>query len=339
MNPRHCILPLALFPIVALADVTTVYTSNFSSGAANPAQGSYATGDWAVLSSRSGSQNTISYASNAFGFGLTGGSSAVVEAQSRFSNTPVALSADGDYIQLRLTFTATNNILSTNTNNATLNVGLYDATGGGNPVTSLANGGLVATGGATGFETGFAAGWKGYAGRFGHVGTSTSNNQLMTRPAQTGEVAGATEAQDLVFNDGVTGGYDTPAGVIIGTTVAPAASFSLTNGSQYTISYRITQTAASTYTTALAIYSGAAIGDTALESISGSVTGVNAVANQFNALAIGYRFSGTSAASSITLNSFDIQTNTVSAVPEPSTYAALVGLAGLAFAASRRRRA
>jgi MYXO-CTERM domain-containing protein len=330
--------PLALLPALSFAQ-TTVYSTNFSTGAANPAQASYVAGDWAVLSSRAGSQGVTSYAANAFRFGMTGGSSAVVEAQTRFSDTKVQLSV-GEVVRATWVFTATNNIMVNAQNNSTLNVGLYDATTlaaptGTNPVTSLANGGLVATGGATGFETGFAADWRGYMGRFGHAGVSTTNHEIRTRPAQA-EVAGATESQDLVFADGVTGGYDTPNGVLLSASgLVPPPEFDLVNASQYTITFTITQSTATSQLIELGIYNGSTSAGPAIQFVTGTASDANVIASGFNGAAIGYRFSGTSAASSLTLNSFAVE---YTAIPEPSTYAAVLGALGLALAGVIRRR-
>lgn len=147
----------------------------------------------------------------------------------------------------------------------------------------------------------------------------------------------ASENQDLLFNNVGGGAYDYPSGVLLGQTTSTLAA--LTNAAQYTITFRITRAATDAYAIESNLYSGTNTSATALQAISQTTTGASYLTGlELNGLAFGYRQSGTSLATGITLNSVDITTNIVAAIPEASSYAALAGLAGLGFAATRRRR-
>jgi len=340
MKLHSLLVPLALLPLVASAQ-TTIYSTTFSSGALNP--GTYATGDYAVLSTRANTPKSL--ATGAFSFGLTAATSASVEAQVRFADPASAVTlAVGDAIQLKIVFTATNNILSSTTTNSSLNVGLYNAATG-SPTSGLAGTGssaLLASTGVNGFETGFVQSWSGYVGRFGHTSTdglTTVGTSLLTRPAQSAGATGSSRPQDLVLAGAVGGSYNNPAAVTIATAASPSnAAFSLTNLSQYTITYLITQSTLTNQTFDLNLYSGTDTSASAIQFITGSLAtnSVTQLTDTFNAFAIGYRYVGTSAASSITLNS--VAVTSITAIPEPSTFAALAGVAGLGLAAGRRRR-
>ncbi len=65
-----------------------------------------------------------------------------------------------------------------------------------------------------------------------------------------------------------------------------------------------------------------------------AVTALNGVAG----LLIGLEYSENSAAASVFLDNVAIYATATSAIPEPSSFAALAGLCGLGFAAGRRRR-
>ena len=128
--------------------------------------------------------------------------------------------------------------------------------------------------------TGNAAGWEGYATKLRIAG---SNSELYTRPAQNG----ATNSnQDLVFRNGVTGGYNSPAASIVGTNVTTGSQ--LTDGSTYTYALKITMAAGGVLDLVQNLYSGADTG-TNIFTHTGQTTALQTIATQFDGLAFGYR--------------------------------------------------
>lgn len=353
MNPRHCIVSLALLPLAAFAD-TSIYSTNFSTGALKGTLGDTVNvGDWVIASTKNTTSTTgsgsASYAASAFSFGMAGTTSGVIEAQNRFTSTPVTLTNVNDFIKLTVLFTDANNLIKDNGGgqvlNSTINIGLFDS-GSVSPAAGLAAAGLTATTGNTNFGTGFAQNWEGYAARIGSsASTSSSIKQIMTRPKQTANTASAN--QDLLFMGvgGGTYGQNVTVGVPGLSVVSGASTLAgnaLVNATQYQLVYTVTLSAADQYTIEYQLNS--ADGLTNLQTISGTTTPSNFITGlSFDGLAVGYRSAqatGTASnlATGISLNSVNVSINSASPVPEPSTYAALVGMAGLAFAASRRRR-
>jgi len=355
MKLHSLLVPLALLPLVASAQ-STVYSTNFSSGALRLTTGTaVGVADWVIASTKnvenaSGASSTNpSYASGAFGFGIAGTTSGVIQTQSRFTSSPVTLTNINDYIQLRVQFTDTTNLLKSNggTNplNSTINVGLFDS-GGVNPAAGLENSGLTATPNNTNFASGFAQNWEGYAARIGTTNGSSNINQIMSRPAQT--LATASANQELLFMAVGGGTYGQVgvgvAGVTVGSSASAVAAGTLVNGTSYYLNYRITLAAADQYSISYMLLGSD--GSTSLDAITGTTNGSSFISGlSFDGLAIGFRSaqstssptaSGTNIPVGITLNSVEV-TN-FSAIPEPSNFAALAGLAGLAAVGLRRKR-
>jgi len=121
--------------------------------------------------------------------------SGLLEAQARFTATPVVLETVGDYIGLTVVFTDTGGSLLTGGDNSYLYDGLYNS-GGSLPVAgALNNGGLSATPGSP-YATGHAANWSGYSGRFA---VAFGGFQRTQRQVQNGPGT-ASANQDLVGN-------------------------------------------------------------------------------------------------------------------------------------------
>lgn len=329
-HPNNLVKTISGVVLAAIAPLasaqTTVYAPDFSSVTLHETGGTYGTGDWVVV----GSKNSLGSAvvGSTLKLEMAATTSGFAELQSRFTDTPVSLASNGDFAQLQFTFTGTG-MLSSAVTNGTLNVGLY-STGGASPATDLANTGLVGSGKA-GYETGFVQTWQGYLGRFGKVGGAS--DLLQTRPSQLSEVAGNTENQDLLFADAGTGAYDNPKGVSL---TSPAATLSLSDATQYTVLFRL-ENSGGDIDISYDLYTGSTASGTPLASRTATASGANVVLSAVDGLAIGYRYAGTSALSNLTIESLAITTNGAP-IPEPSSFALVSGLMGLAYVGSRRRR-
>lgn len=343
MKLHSMLVPLALLPVVASAQ-TSVYSTNFSTAERASTNAAYDVGDWVLASTKA--VTGIAYGTGAFNFGMAATTSGLAEAQNRFTATPVTLSSDGDWIQLKVKFTNSGNILG-GANGSGLTLGLYD-TGSSNPIAILTGGNNTPAGATTlsstassGNASGFAQNWEGYVGRFSNNGNggTVGSNSVYTRPAQTGSTSSAN--QELMFNNVGGGSFgNTAGGATVGVAAGSTASSSLASlsaSTQYVATMRITQASSTSYTIDYNLLD--ATETTNLQSISRTASGTSYISNLiFDGIAVGYRYSGTSGASSISLNSVAVTISAV-AIPEPSTVASLAGLAVLGFAASRRRRA
>ena len=133
-------------------------------------------------------------------------SSVLGETFARFASAPVGLVQVGDYVELKVVFINTSNVLSgplTGTG-STLNIGLFNS-GGVAP-----NQGQIAL--RDGNTTGGTEDWVGYASRIFLSGNAT----IFTRPAQT--PSGTTsQNQDLLFT-GASGtqAFNNPSGTSLG---------------------------------------------------------------------------------------------------------------------------
>lgn len=334
MNVRRLVACLAAFPLVTFAQSTLFHTT-FGSDTVN--QASYtptvSSTNWNIASSKN---STGSVSGSGLNLALPATSSGYVEAQTTFSNSGVALSTVGDYITVTTVFTANSNILAGTAGGSWLAIGLYDSNGT-KPLSGLMSSGL--TTGNTTYASGGTVGWEGYSAtiRADNVaGNSSGSSAITLRAAQTtGTLTSA--AQSLSYSG--SGGYAYPAGTnLVSSNTDAATADALTNAGIYTLTYRIQLSAANTYTVSTNLYDGNGTSGTNLATLSGTASGATFLTGPFDGLMIGYRYSTTSAASNLTITDVAIASNVASAVPEPSTYAALAGLAALGVVAWRRRR-
>ncbi|MDB5327565.1 MAG: hypothetical protein JWM57_3134 [Phycisphaerales bacterium] len=317
--------------LISLAAVSTTqaafsFVDTFGAGSVlNPASYPAATASSAGYTVASTKGATSSIASGDLKLAMGATTSGFVETQARFASTPAALATAGDFIELKVTFTNTSNILAGGAASG-IYMGLYNS-GSSDPISGLQSSGLTATAGSA-FATGNAANWQGYNSR---VLGATGSNQVFTRPVQSG--AGTTSAnQDLLGNAAGGGLYTNPAGVQVGAGSTSAAA--LTNGSVYTSDLLITLNGDGTASIVSSLYAGVGTGGAQLA--TQTVTAATPLlTTSFDGLALGYRQSGTSVATQIDYNSISV-TAGAAATPEPASLA-LLALGGTAML--RRRRA
>jgi fibronectin-binding autotransporter adhesin len=238
----------------------------------------------ATASAISSGTLTLSMAATTSGF---------AEIQAVFSSAPVKLESLGDQINLQYTFVNRSNILSgTGINNASsyLWTGLYDTgTAATPPLTTLANSGLNATG-TTGNVTGGVQDWRGFVQRIAGVG---GNTQSVTRPAQSGTTSAN---QDLIGNNVGGGAFNSPAGTTLQATGSTQGLPSqLVVGGTYTMDYTLTLLDSSTMSVQSFLYDGSGTSGAVLVSQRRLASGTNLLTTQFGGLAVGFRYSGSSA--------------------------------------------
>lgn len=313
----------ASLPLVASAQ-TTVFNDTFGSGStaqsASPASPTANSTAYEYFQ-QGGTPATPTLAAGDMHLAGRTTSSSISEVEALFTTTPVTLATVGDWIDLTVVFTDTQNIFPAGSA-STLNIGLYNS-GGVSPHQGVRLD-------STSAETGGAQGWIGYVGRI--HGTSASS--IYTRPAQTANGT-TSQVQDLLFN-GASGSsaYNNPTGATVGSGTAFSAG--MTAGSVYTLQFQIALSDVGTLTISNALYSGGAVdaGNLLIGNIA-TTAAANYLTNSFDGLAMGWRFNSTSAANSIDVSSISV-VDSVQAVPEPGTLA-LLGM-GAVFAVGGFRR-
>ncbi len=337
MKLHRMLVPLALLPLVASAQ-TTVYSTNFSSGALRTSGSTYNVGDWTLAASKaatsSAGSSTPGLSASGLDFGMGSTTSNVIQTQNRFTTSSVTLANTNDYIQLRVVFTDKNNVLAGNsTTSSQLSLGLYD-TSGNNPAIGLSGTALLSSAASSPFATGNAQTWEGYLGRFT---LNTGSNIIQARPVQAGASTGSAN-QDLLFN-GVSAGFNNPGPTGILNVTSASTLGALTNNSQYSATLRITRSDTTSYTILYSLFDGSS---TQLQSVSTTATGAGFLSNlSFDGLAFGYRFAaatGQGQVSGLTITSVEVANFAAAAIPEPANIAAFAGLAGVAAIGLRRNR-
>lgn len=313
------ILALAL-PLASFGD--TVFSDIFENGSTINSTPTAPTSTSASYQNWTQGANPANFtiASGALHFEARNTASVFSEVQAQFASSPISLLTVGDSISLQLVFTDTSHVLLAGQNaSAQLDIGLYNS-GGVLPLTgSRLDAGTAATGGA--------AAYTGYISRFFLNG----NANIINRPVQSG---GANSSdQDLLFNNAGGGAFNSPTATQIGTTTATGFTTGLTQGNQYTIDLSISLTSLTAETITWSLYDGVGTGGTLLA--TQSVNDSSLFATSFDAFAFGWRHTGSTEPSSLTINSILIADN-LAPVPEPTTIA-LSALGGFGLLVLRRK--
>ncbi|MFM1902632.1 MAG: hypothetical protein RLZZ440_532 [Planctomycetota bacterium] len=324
MRVRVALIAVVIAALASTSPAATVFQDSFNSGSSlNP--GSYPTPTasstgYNILSTKAATTGP-SLSAGALQLSLNAATtSGVVETQAL---TPAAtLTSPGESLKYTFSFVNTGDLLAGGTSSY-LYGGIYNS-GGSAPVV-LNSSGLNTTAGSP-YATGGAFGWQGYVARIAPTGGSS---QIYTRPAQNGTDT-SSQNQDVVGNNAGGGLYDSPAGSSLNSAASTLAA--LTNGDTYTYQMTVTLNGDASQTFESSLYAGASASGTPLWTQSG--TDSSPLATTYDAIAIGYRNSGTSLNPIMTVQSVSLE---VSAVPEPASLGLVAAGLGLAGAAARRR--
>jgi hypothetical protein len=284
---------LLLVPLEKNAHAGTVLTDDFSASTLNSGSPSAPTSSataYHLFSSKTWSP-TPTIGANDLKFGIAATSAGHIETHARFSATPIALVTVGDYVELTVTFVNTSGLL---TQSGQMGFGLYNS-GGVPPLAGGMNSTAVS---GTAGVTGGAQGWQGYVSRLAYSGGS---HRLAVRPAQA---IATGNNQDLITEGSGSQSY-------VGNINLASAASTLTQpaGSQLTKTFRLTLGAANTLQIESRLYSGIGTNGALLHSQSAVASGANFLTNSFDALAIGWRDTGNSAATLINIQSLTVTTS------------------------------
>ena len=183
---------------------------------------------------------------------------------------------------------------------------------------------LTVTFGTLGFDSTFSRQW------FGYGVTAASSNHWYPNSGDQGLYL------SILYNnasqDGTYGNASAHRGNLVAVSNTGAqttlASWDWVSNPTNGFSFTLTTTA----TTYALSFTGAAVASYALGAASGTLTGLGTLSSNFNVDIHGQTASGGA-------NGFTVDSLNVSAVPEPSTYALIGGLAALGLVIARRRRA
>jgi Pectinesterase/Immunoglobulin I-set domain/Bacterial Ig-like domain len=292
MKKLTLLIAATLLPLAGWSQ-TIVFQDNFtgsSKSKLNPTAASPGTLNgtntaYEIASSKGATGSSITTGAMTIGgFSTTSG---YCEAQALFTNTPIALTSAGQYIEAYYVFTDTNDVFNGNcTNNAQLSIGLYNS-GGSAPTngTFLWNGGLSAN--SNQVPTGAAAAWLGYCGEIAYSkAVSTWASAVYTRSNQTA-------ANNL--NQGLCPSSGNSGGINLGQTAGVLGQPTLTANSQYTVDLKIYYVNSTTLAVTNSIYVGSGVGGSVFSSggftaqNGGLASGVNRLTNSFDAVCIAFR--------------------------------------------------
>ncbi|MGA3163114.1 MAG: immunoglobulin domain-containing protein, partial [Verrucomicrobiota bacterium] len=253
-----------------------------------------------------------SMSANDLMFGTTNTSSMLIEVLALFTNTPVPLTAPGDYIALQVVFVNTSNILSSiaggEAGNASLNIGLFDS--GGVPP----NLGNMTT--SAGSATDGTQNWLGYFGRIFY----NSKPDCQARSAQTAN-GSTSQNQDLLFSGAsATQSFNSPNGTVLGS-ADPTRAVTLTNGQTYTLLFTIAYNSPGVLNVSNALFAGTGTGGGVILALTNRLaTNATYVTGGFDGFAIGWR----SASSSSQYSTMDISSIQISGISTPVTSPPLI---------------
>jgi polygalacturonase len=280
-----------------LVVTTNVFSDGFTTSTLNsttPTAPTPTNTSYSVISSK-GWNPTPSLAGGHLKFGIGTTTSGCIEVQALFTNAPVTLATVGDSISLLATFTNTSGLL---TQSSALGFGLYRA-GTNAPVPGGLNG--TAASNTTANATGNAQTWVGYVGQ---IAFTNSASQILTRQFQSGT---GNNNQDAVTSGSGSSSYANPAGTTVGTASA-AATVVLSAASACTEVLTITLTAPGTLAITNFLYSGLNTNGALLAQFGGVASGSTYLTNQFDALAIGWRATANTSATTIDLTRIAVLT-------------------------------
>jgi len=290
---------------------TNVFNDTFSGStlnSASPTAPTPASTSYETISSKAWNPTPTRSAGHLkFGIGST--SSGTMEVQARFAN-PVTLAAIGDSVLLIVSFTNTAGLL---TGSGTMGFGLYQSSQNF-PVPGGLNG--SATTNSTADATGNAQTWVGYVGQLAFTG---GNCQILTRPTQSATPLYNND-QDLLTSGSGSASYNAPTGTTIGI-ASSAPSVALLAGNPYTDVLTVTLATNNTLAITNYLYSGADTNSPLLSQFGSVASGATYLTNTFDALAVGWRETGSQATAidinNITVNSASVVavTNSVSLAP------------------------
>ena len=315
---------VALVASAGRSTAAVIFADSFGTStmnAAAPAAPTASSTNYQVLSSGNATSSSIAPASLQLNTANT--SSRFSELQALFAAAPVALSQTGDFVELRVRFTAQalNSAAS-----GTLNFGIYDSNGSAPVPGTQLNNSQMSNASST-HTSGFAADWTGYVGRIGLPGGVSS--QLYTRPVQTSPATN--EVQDALFNGAGSGAYK-----VLGTTIQTGGGgAALANQTDYLLVYRAQYDAGAATMDVSYVLSDA---NGTIDSLTGTASGAGVITTSFDALAIGYRATGSIGPFSLNIRSIEVEAQ-VGVIPEPTgTMLLVVALASGAVAHHRTRR-
>jgi autotransporter-associated beta strand protein len=284
---KKILVPRLLFALLmaaaspaAMAGTATFFTDTFSNGSTltnhTPAAPTIDSTSYQLIGAKAWIPNASTLAPGDLKVAMVATTGGQMQIQALFTNSPVTLTAIGDFLQMTVTFTNTGNLLVASSSSQ-LAFGLYNS-GQVQPVA----GGLYGfeTSSVTTNTTGGAAGWAGYVGQ---ILASGGNSRIMTRPAQTGP---DNRNQDLITSGSSSFSYANPAPTTVGSTVVSAAS--LVNGQTYTENLNITVNGQASYAITNTLYSGPNTNGTVVTQFGGVATNTTFLASGFDGLAIGW---------------------------------------------------
>jgi hypothetical protein len=285
---------LLALPLAGLSQ-TTVFNDTFSNGstinAANPVPPTTTSSSYEEIASKSWTPNPPTLSAGDLKWGIVSTSGGGDELQALFTTSPVVLQAPGDYIQLTVTFTATQSILMGDTQ---WGMGLFNA----NQVSPW-GGGLnnAANNGTSNAMSGGAQDWVGTIAQIAYLGGSMSSD-FASRPAQNNanncdqvtEVNGSTL---YGFSNGTTYNSNSKSNVV------------LTAGSQYAEVLTYTLLASGGLRETAGLYAGSAGG--ALQTAI-AFTNTSPLTTTFDALSMGFRSKVNTNSTVVDLNSVQVVT-------------------------------
>ncbi len=319
MKPILRLLACVATTIPVAASAATVFSDDFSTSTLNsatPAAPTSSSTAYQLFSSKPWSP-APSIAANDLKYGIGATTSGHIEAQALFTTSPISLGSVGDYIELQVTFLNTSGLF---TQNGQLGFGLYNS-GGVGPLAGGMNG--TAVSGTLGV-TGGAQGWQGYASR---IANSSGTHRLATRPGQSITTG---NNQDVLVEGSASQAY---AGAV--SLASGASTLSVAAGTLLTENFRLTLTGVNTVQIESSLFQGGDTSGSLLFSQTASgVTGANFY-NGFDALAVGWRATANTTATTIDIASITVNAQ-IAVVPEPGPLA--LGALGLAVSVLNVRR-